>query len=237
MSPDRLIKFRKTNCARVKQSINRKTPEELIEFYKNKYKLELERRKLNPISINRKETILKGDREAGRNRYKQGTISWKARVLRRFKQQVGCSLCGYNKNHASLVFHHIGTKRLKMHPGYSWKKLLLEIDNCIILCHNCHNHIHNKPMNSLVTKRDVVASWKRRVLSKLKEHLGCSSCGKKYNPEILSFHHVNKKRGPVDPNRSWKWIIEEIDNCVIMCHNCHFEFHEKHNGLCAPRKD
>ena len=61
-----------------------------------------------------------------------------------------CSICGYKKNYASLVFHHTDPSK----KDYSWNKLRLfswskinkELDKCIILCSNCHNETHYPQM-------------------------------------------------------------------------------------------
>lgn len=72
---------------------------------------------------------------------------------------------------------------------------------------------------------------KRRRQKKLLavEYLGgsCLICG--YNKSVwaLSFHHVRDKSFEIgDGNsRSWEKIKAELDKCVLLCHNCHAEYH------------
>lgn len=56
-------------------------------------------------------------------------------------------MCGYDKNLASLVFHHTDEKSMSMSgqsmASVSLKQVQDEIQKCILLCHNCHNEIHN----------------------------------------------------------------------------------------------
>ena len=60
-----------------------------------------------------------------------------------------CAKCGYDKNLAALTFHHrepekksfgISSRELAM---YKESRLLDEVDKCDLLCHNCHNELHN----------------------------------------------------------------------------------------------
>jgi hypothetical protein len=60
-----------------------------------------------------------------------------------------CSICGYHKNLAALVFHHTGStsKDFKLDMrSLSNRKLepvLKEIEKCILVCANCHAELHN----------------------------------------------------------------------------------------------
>ncbi len=60
-----------------------------------------------------------------------------------------CTICGYRKNLAALVFHHTGSleKDFKLDMrSLSNRKLepvLREIDKCILICANCHAELHN----------------------------------------------------------------------------------------------
>lgn len=58
-----------------------------------------------------------------------------------------CSICGYDKNLSSLVFHHLENKLMALAGrqlgNYSMSRIKDEADKCILLCHNCHNELHN----------------------------------------------------------------------------------------------
>lgn len=60
-----------------------------------------------------------------------------------------CSICGYNKNISSLCFHHEdpSTKSFELDirrlSNNSMKTIEEEFKKCILLCHNCHNELHN----------------------------------------------------------------------------------------------
>lgn len=62
--------------------------------------------------------------------------------LYKYKKDRGCSQCGYDKCVQALEFDHIdrSKKNFRMSRAYhySWKKLQEELQNCIILCANCH---------------------------------------------------------------------------------------------------
>ena len=84
-------------------------------------------------------------------------------------------------------------------------------------CRVCHNRL-------LVEK-----GIKRKI--QLIELMGgkCQKCGYDKNYAALEFHHL-------DPNekefvwtrmrlKSWEVILEEIKKCILLCANCHREFH------------
>ena len=57
-----------------------------------------------------------------------------------------CSVCGYNKCHAALEFHHLDPTQKEFSPSTnskSWDKILVEAEKCILVCANCHREIHN----------------------------------------------------------------------------------------------
>jgi hypothetical protein len=59
-----------------------------------------------------------------------------------------CSRCGYNKNIASLEFHHLNPLEKEITPSKlinrKWEILKKEIDKCVLLCSNCHKEEHQR---------------------------------------------------------------------------------------------
>lgn len=56
-----------------------------------------------------------------------------------------CTLCGYNKCVAALVFHHLDGDEKEFRLGaktLSWERIKAEADKCILVCANCHAEIH-----------------------------------------------------------------------------------------------
>lgn len=74
----------------------------------------------------------------------------KKRKIKIINERGGCcKICGYNKNYSALVFHHIESNKKDFNidsrkfSNTSWEKLLIELEKCELVCHNCHNEIHN----------------------------------------------------------------------------------------------
>ncbi len=65
-----------------------------------------------------------------------------------------CSFCGYSRCMEALTFHHLSGKDFGIaFKGYtrSWKKVLQELDRCILVCSNCHAEIHAKQYNAALS--------------------------------------------------------------------------------------
>lgn len=66
----------------------------------------------------------------------------KKKHIRDFKVSRGCQECGYNEIPEALELDHIDRtkKNFKMSKGhyFSWEKIHRELENCIVLCANCH---------------------------------------------------------------------------------------------------
>ena len=58
-----------------------------------------------------------------------------------------CSECGYNKCAKALEFHHtdplVKDSNFKTSRGWSVKRLLKELETCVLLCANCHREVHD----------------------------------------------------------------------------------------------
>lgn len=69
-------------------------------------------------------------------------------LLRQYKLEVGCVVCGFNKNAAAIHFHHINEKEKKANISAlvgenDFTSLLEELGKCTTLCANCHSIYHN----------------------------------------------------------------------------------------------
>jgi hypothetical protein len=57
-----------------------------------------------------------------------------------------CQICGYDRCLRSLCFHHRDTdaKRFNFAGSHcrSRESLWRELEKCVLVCHNCHNEIH-----------------------------------------------------------------------------------------------
>jgi len=72
-------------------------------------------------------------------------------------------------------------------------------------------------------------------LSIYKKGKSCASCGYNKYPEILQFHHKNKKdksfniANKVRTASALKKVKVEIDKCILLCPNCHNWLHFNEN--------
>ncbi len=64
-------------------------------------------------------------------------------------QELGghCQACGFSLYMCSLDFHHKNPAakdpNFRSMRGWSWKRILVELEKCTLLCKNCHAAIHN----------------------------------------------------------------------------------------------
>lgn len=72
------------------------------------------------------------------------------RKLLLIKEKGGsCSHCGYNKNLASLAFHHKDSKQkefkldMRSLSNRTYERVRREFEKCELVCHNCHAETHN----------------------------------------------------------------------------------------------
>lgn len=90
-------------------------------------------------------------------------------------------------------------------------------------------------------KRDARRSAIREYLSELKTE--CSLCGYSRCKAALDFHHVNAEDKTVTPSKmavkgwSFSRIDKELENCIVVCSNCHREIHSMEGGLIGRAAD
>ena len=58
-----------------------------------------------------------------------------------------CELCGYDRCIDAFEFHHNDSSKKNFgisEKGYtrSWGEVVKELDNCILVCANCHRELH-----------------------------------------------------------------------------------------------
>lgn len=63
----------------------------------------------------------------------------------------------------------------------------------------------------------------------------CVICGYKRNLAALAFHHINEKNvslsGPYLIKMSVARAEQELNECALVCHNCHCEIHHPELSL------
>jgi len=104
-----------------------------------------------------------------------------------------------------------------------------------LLCSKCRCLYIYKRGKGMTTRRcaSCLVSTRRDVIKRRSvDYKGgcCVLCGYSRCMSSLVFHHLNpseKKFGiGSNYNKSWVSIKEELDKCVLLCHNCHSEYHE-----------
>lgn len=138
-----------------------------------------------------------------------------------------CVSCGYNAVPWSLVFHHRDPSEKEFqlaHGNVSWERAVKELDKCDLLCVNCHEEVHEIPINLV----SYSSKYRRRIKKQCVNYLGgsCSVCG--YSGVALHFHHKNPKDKKFALSRksgNFETLRPELDKCILLCGNCHFEKH------------
>lgn len=77
----------------------------------------------------------------------ESVIKWRKRIKKKLIDYKGgkCQNCGYNKCDRALEFHHLNPKEKDFSisgKSYSFEKMKIEVDKCVLLCSNCHSEIH-----------------------------------------------------------------------------------------------
>lgn len=90
-----------------------------------------------------------------------------------------CSICGYDKNLASLDFHHKDSTTKEASIGnmvahHLWDKVKIELEKCVLLCRNCHSDAHNPDLRS-ETNCNKVKILNEAISGSLKST--CEFCG------------------------------------------------------------
>lgn len=114
-----------------------------------------------------------------------------------------CSICGYSKCPSALVFHHIDPSKknftISSYLTCSIETIYEEINNCILLCANCHAEIHDG-MTSLpnVEKKNHIR------VPQHTQSIICPLCGNKKSKQASNCKKcADKKRINTNTKISW----------------------------------
>jgi transcription elongation factor Elf1 len=107
-------------------------------------------------------------------------------------------------------------------------------------CKECKTKYYDSKYWKLKKEKGLHSIYRKDIREEVNEYkktLGCLKC-KESRYYVLCFHHLdpNKKEGDVAMMLSRygkNKIKKEIDKCIVLCHNCHHEFHylEKQNKI------
>ena len=69
------------------------------------------------------------------------------RRLQAIKELGGkCQVCSFDRYPCSLDLHHLDSRtkarNFRSMRGWSWERILAELEKCILLCKNCHAALH-----------------------------------------------------------------------------------------------
>lgn len=127
----------------------------LTEFYKSKGRPDGHASICKVCSSKRKAQARKNMTDEQRAAYDARCAERQERVgnerrqtMRDWKEETGCSICGYNKNSGSLDFHHVEPKNPKVssmlgNGNIKVQKINEELGKCVLLCKNCHFEVHS----------------------------------------------------------------------------------------------
>jgi len=84
-----------------------------------------------------------------------------------------------------------------------------------------YNKRYNKEYNKTAYRET------REFINAVKEKSGCLKCGEQ-RYWVLDFHHIDptkKEYGISNIQSNSKILEQEIEKCVVLCRNCHSDFH------------
>ena len=76
---------------------------------------------------------------------------------------------------------------------------------------------------SLLQSKKKFKAQRQRQIDKIKD-VPCTDCGKRFPPECMDFHHVDRKSFNIGTDRtqhSWEAILAEVKKCIVVCACCH----------------
>ena len=102
--------------------------------------------------------------QENKDKNKEKGYRWRNKVkfsFQEFKATLSCAHCGENEP-VCLDFHHLDPSQkdrnvTKGMTGWSYKRIMEEIEKCIVLCANCHRKEH-KRLKIMAANNDILAT-------------------------------------------------------------------------------
>ena len=146
------------------------------------------------------------------------------------KSQNPCIDC--NKFYPSFCmdFDHLPQHEKKFNinnvRGHSRGTILTEISKCELVCANCHSlRTFTRSEKSLSLNTHAINKRNKRKQINLLKTNPCFQCLATLHPSQMAWHHKNpnEKQFKVSSITEYKMktILQEIDKCILLCHNCH----------------
>ena len=145
-----------------------------------------------------------------------------------------CVICGYNKSNYSLECHHEDPTqkehKIAQLKRKKWEIILKEIEKCVLVCSNCHRDIHfEEEISDNCYNRHT---WKYRKLLHNFNKNKCFICDNN-NINNVAYHHIDPSTklfnisDGIAKGKSIEELTNECKKCVLLCQNCHREYHSK----------
>ena len=127
-------------------------------------------------------------------------------------QNKKCAHCGIVKNIREF------TRKKSSKDGFN--------SSCKICTREIVRKHYYKNRKYYINKSKKTKLKFNKYIWELKKDKGCYLCNNK-NPYLLDFHHIKKreKKYTISKIVTYKRLALEIDKCILLCRNCHAEFH------------
>lgn len=136
-----------------------------------------------------------------------------------------CTKCGLLKDESEFCKNKQTKDGLACHCKECNSKRALE-----------HYYTVVKPNPDYINKRKKYNQMRRikRIKTLDDYKTQCVKCGES-RPWVIAFHHIDPSEKSFNFAESFRDVseqrlAEEVNKCVCLCHNCHFDFHHKYGN-------
>lgn len=107
------------------------------------------------------------------------------------------------------------------------------MENVCFICEKRYTKTRKNGDRGELCSSCAVTKQRRLVKSKAIAYKGgcCQMCGYNKCEASLTFHHIDPKQKEFGLSekgikRKWEIMQKELDKCILLCHNCHYELHD-----------